>query len=404
MSARVAAGTGASEALEDSFEAGREAASTALDALGDVPLAEGRAVALLFASIAFDEAEVLRGVRSVVGAVPVVGCTTYSEATERGFSDDSAVVMLLAGEGLRVGYGVAEDLAADVEAAVTRAWDGALAMLGGEAPRLALTFPDAALVNEGERVVEALRAVGGGGLPIAGGAPGDGGRFQKTFQFAGDRVLTGSVPVVLLAGDFDAHVITRTGWSPIGEPVTVTRAERNLLARVDEMPAVEYVRRYTASLEPTVIGTYPLGLIDETATSRGRSHYVIRSPFFYDAARDGLVLGGVVRPGARVQIGRNSRDDVLASADDAASALRDALGGRAPAAVFFASCGARRLMLGHMTEREPRTITERVGASVPLAGFYSYGEIGAFDSGDPALSRLRYHNCTLVLCALAPRS
>lgn len=402
MSARVVAATGASEALEDSHAAGREAAAMALAGLGGVVPAPGRAVALLFVSIAFDLAEVLRGVREVLG-VPVVGCTTYSEATERGFCDDSVAVMLLAGDGLRVGYAVSDDLAADVDGAVARAWAAASAMLGGEAPRLALAFPDAALVNEGERVVDALAAVSGGTVPIAGGAPGDGGRFQQTFQAVDDRVYSGSLPLVLLGGDFDAHVITRTGWSPIGEPITVTKASGNRVSRVGNVPIVDYVKRYTASLEPAVIGTYPLGLIDETATSGGVSHYVIRSPFFYDAAHDALVLGGVVREGARVQLGRNSRDDVLASADDAATALRAAAGERTPAAVFFASCGARRLMLGHMTGREPETIVERLGAAVPLVGFYSYGEIGAFDSRDPALSRLRYHNCTLVLCALVPR-
>lgn len=401
MSARIVAATGASEALEDSYAAGREAASAALAGVGDVVPAPGRAVALLFASIAFDLAEVLRGVRDVLG-VPVIGCTTYSEATERGFFDDSVAVMLLAGDGLRVGYAVSEGLADDVEGAVARAWAAAAAMLG-EAPRLALAFPDAALINEGERVVDALAAVSGGAVPIAGGAPGDGGRFQKTWQAVDDRVYSGSLPLLLLGGDFDAHVITRTGWSPIGEPITVTRAAGNRISRVGNLPVVDYVNRYTASLEPAVLGTYPLGLVDETATSGGVSHYVIRSPFFYDAEHDALVLGGVVREGARVQLGRNSRDDVLASADDAATALRAAVGDRAPTAVFFASCGARRLMLGHMTGREPETLVERLGATVPLAGFYSYGEIGAFDSRDPALSALRYHNCTLVLCAIVAR-
>ncbi len=399
----VLAATGSSEALEDSFEAGREAASTALDGLKGAPLAAGRSVALLFASIAFDLAEVVRGMRSVIDA-PIIGCTTFSEATERGFADDSVVVMLLAGDGLAVGWSVAEGLADDVPGVVSRVWGEARAMLGDAEPRLALTFPDAALVNEGEAVVEALVATSGGAVPIAGGAPGDGGRFKGTFQVAGDRVYSGSMPLLLLGGDFDAHVITRTGWTPIGEPITVTRADRNLLLRVGNQSAVEYVRRYTASLEPAVIGTYPIGLIDETATSQGRSHYVIRSPFFYDAEHDALVRGGVVREGARVQIGRNSRDDVIASADEGAATLRAAVGDREPAAVFFASCGARRLMLGHMTERESATIVERVGPSVPMAGFYSYGEIGAFDSRDERLARLRYHNCTLVLCAIVPRA
>jgi hypothetical protein len=391
----VQAATGSSEAIEDAFAAGREAAAQALEGV----TLGARSVALLLASIELDLAEVLRGVRSVLD-VPVVGCTTYSEATDRGYFDDSVSLLLLTGDDLRFGVGLGEGVSADPEGAVARAWAEARAMLDGE-PAVAIALPDAALNYRGEVVTAALVRAAAGRCPVVGGCPGDGGRFRQTFQLFGDRVLTDALPVLLLGGGLTAHVVTRTGWTPMGEPGVATHAEANRLFRVDGQPSIAFLRRYIGDLDahPEVMGTYPIALMDETVERQGVTHYVIRSPFFYDAASDSVAYGGVIPAGARVQMGRSSPALILAGAADAADRLRHRVAGRDVLCAFFASCGARKLMLGLSTAQEAATVRDAL-PGVPLAGFYSFGEIGAFDSDDAALATARYHNCTLVLCAI----
>ncbi len=392
---RIQAATGSSEALEDGFVAGREAAA---QALGGVERG-ARSVVVVLCSVMFDLEAVLRGVRSVIDA-PVVGGTTYSEATDAGHTDDSVSLLLLTGDDLRFGVGLGEGLAADPQAAVDAAWSAAQAMLG-EAPSLAIALPDAALSHQGEAVADALLRHSGGRCPIVGGCTGDGGRFQQTFQLFGDRVLSDAIPLLLLGGGVTAHVVTRTGWTPMGEPGVVTRVEENRLFEIDGAPSIQFLRRYIGDFDvhPEVMGTYPIALMDETVERDGVTHYVIRSPFFYDAASDSIAYGGRIRQGSHVQMGRSSRDLILAGAGDAALQLRRRVERRRPLCLFFASCGARKLMLGLAVPKEAGALREAF-PGVPMLGFYSFGEIGAFDSDEPALARPRYHNCTLVVCAL----
>lgn len=394
----LVAATGQSEILEDSFRAGQEAAQRALEK-GALPL---RRACIAFVSAQFDPAEVLRGIRSVIDA-PLIGCTTFGEATDAGYTADSVSLMVIASDGLEVGLGVAEGLSKDPRGAVERAFAAARTGLKS-APGLAITFPDAALSYVGEQVVDALHEVCGRELVIAGGAPGDGGKFKQTFQLVGERVYSDSMPIMLLGGDVEAVSITRSAFQPMGVPGVVTKSEGGRLFAIDERPSIDFVRRYVGErLDPDIMATFPFGLLDHSPEENGHTHYVIRSPFFYDADSDSITLAGRVGEGSRVQLGRATREQILASAEEATSTLRDLLGDRKAAAVLFASCGARMMTLGVAVPKEVQALVRGFGSEVPIAGFYSYGEIGAFDSTRPALDRPRFHNCTLVECAIVER-
>lgn len=144
----------------------------------------------------------------------------------------------------------------------------------------------------------------------------------------------------------------------------------------------------------------PLALIDEAAEAHGQRFCVIRSPFFHDAETGSLAYTGRVGQGARVRLGHTARDLLLESARDAATRLGALQEGTSTLCVLVASCGGRKLMMGLDVAKEPHAITAALPPGLPVAGFYSYGEIGAFESSTPGLDRLRYHNCTLVLMAL----
>ena len=70
-------------------------------------------------------------------------------------------------------------------------------------------------------------------------------------------------------------------------------------------------------------------------------------------------------------------------------------------AVFlFFSCGGRKLVLGLKTPQEVQTLRGALPKDIPICGLYVYGEIAPIDSTDPNLNQVRFHNTTLVLCAL----
>jgi hypothetical protein len=361
---KLRAATASTEDLDDAFQAGQDLAQRILEktALG------GKSLGILFASIRFDHEALLRGIKSKLD-LPIVGCTTHSEATEDGFFDDSASLVVLTADSLAFGIGLGEGISKNPDAAVTAACDAAAAMLGS-APRLAIVLPDAALSYTGEVVLAKLRERFGVDVPIIGGLPGDGGRLKQTFQFFGERVTSDSIPVVLLGGDITPVVVTRSGWIPIGQKAIATKTRGTTLLEIDGRPAIEYLKRYVANVDdPEVLAMYPLAIVDGTLGVGMASYFVIRAPFFYDKATGAVTYGGSVAEGATVQLVKGTRDDIVAGAREAATVLAERLAGKEPSVVLFFSCAGRKLMLGMQTAREIEALTATF--DVPVAGFYA---------------------------------
>jgi len=384
----------ASENIEDARAAGVEVAEAAL---AQTSLAK-RSVGILLASIEVDREKLLEGIRSKLD-VPIIGCTTYSEATHAGYTEDSVTLFLLTSDTLEIGIGLGENLIYDIDGAVTKAWDDARRQLSSE-PRLAFVFPDAALIAKGELIVDALVKKSAGKIPIMGGCPGDGGAFKKTFQFANGQVYSDAIPILLLGGaDVEPVVITETGWEPMGVKGTATKVDGTRLLEVDGRPAIEYVGRYIANIDdPEVLGTFPIAVFDKDTAASSEPRYMLRSPFFYDKETGSVAYGGLIPEGCSLQMGRAYRDRVIASSKTAAEKVLEQK--RNPTCVFFASCGARKLVLGGAIQEEVNTLKAAFSDGTPIAGFYSYGEIGPFDSRQELTTRAQYHNCTLVVCAL----
>ncbi len=384
--------TAAVETFVDGHAAGVEVAKMVL---AHGPLAR-RSVAILLLTIEADVEAVAAGVRKTLG-VPLIGCTTYSEATGAGYTEESVTLLVLTSDTAEFGIGLGERLSTEGADAVGKGWDEAVGMLS-KPPRLVIAFPDGALSGRGELVVDALRAKTANRIPIVGACPGDGGAFKRTLQIFDDKVLSDAVPLLLVAGDdVVPAVVTRTGWEPIGAIGVATKASGAVLEEVDGAPALDFVARYVSEIDdPEILGTFPIALCDDDGT-----HYVVRSPFFADRAKGTVTYAAPIPVGAKIRMGRAYREQVVASASDAARAILGARGGTPPSCVFFASCGARKLVLGAAVDREVDALKKVFGDDVPIAGFYSYGEIGPLDEpANGGTIDTRYHNCTLVLCAL----
>jgi hypothetical protein len=356
-------------------------------------------VGILFCSSDFNLTELASALQSRL-AFPLLGCTTYSEATEDGYTTASASLMVLTSDALAIGIGLGEGLRADVAGAVGNAYDEARAALGSE-PKLIITFPDAGLACLGEDVILEIEKKNAGRAPVFGGCPADGGKYQQTFQICGGKVYSDSIPILMLGGDINPIIVTRSGWIPLGARARATKVSGNRLLEVDGQPAIEYLQRYIgATDDPDVLGTYPIAMLDERLGEDAGRFFVMRSPFSYDKESGSIELGGQILPGAVIQLARGTRDDILGGVSAAVSKLAERAGGRELACVLFVSCGARKLMLGMAAEREVSLIRGALPGGLPIAGFYSYGEIGAIDSMDERLRDTRYHNTTLVLCAI----
>ena len=114
MATRMATGVGKGAA----WECGRSAAEAALAELGGNARPD---LVVVFASPHHDHGEVLKGVRTVTGAAPLIGCSSAGEFTEKGVLSGSVVVSVVSSDSMRFTVGCGRRLKESLSRAVAEA-------------------------------------------------------------------------------------------------------------------------------------------------------------------------------------------------------------------------------------------------------------------------------------------
>ena len=100
------------------------------------------------------------------------------------------------------------------------------------------------LLNNGNDVLDGISSVNNT-IPVSGGMAGDNGAFAKTFVFDNTGVYeNGAVAVSLNSKCLKVLTNYQLNWQPIGNFMTVTKAEKNRLYEIDGIPASDIYRKY----------------------------------------------------------------------------------------------------------------------------------------------------------------
>jgi hypothetical protein len=381
----------ATSTSRDGVDAGRRAASEALERLGAAP-----DLVLVFATAGYELTEVLRGVRAMTGDAPLSGCSCEGIITQAGSNEGSHAlcVMALASKRLRfTTFNVrglsagskrcGEELAARVNAA------------GGG--KLLVVFPDG-LTLQSRQFLSSLEDGLAQPTPIVGGSAGEMLRFEHTYQFTGGEVLEDSVSAVLVDGDFEPVVEVSHGCDLIGTERTVTRADGALLHEIDRRPAWDVLREYLdADIEDLTALAVSYSCLAEKIPGGGPyGSHAIRVPLGLRKETGTLVVPGEIAEGTPIHVARRDPDAVRENALACVERIRARRPGEDPIFVWqFDCCGRGALLYGEGTNRDLiHPILRAIGDRTPLAGFHSYGEIA------PVGGRACFHNYTVVLCAL----
>ncbi|TSC56180.1 MAG: hypothetical protein Greene041639_393 [Parcubacteria group bacterium Greene0416_39] len=388
----IKAGVGLSQNLADHKEAGKEAARTALEKLA------GQKPDILFAysSIQYDQEAVLKGVREVVGDALVVGGSAAGEITSFSTVFDGVNAMAIASDSIQFVTGIGEGVSKDSFGAGAKAAKAVLEKGGGQKPDLFIMLPDG-MTGNGAAIVDGVKSVLGENASIVGGSLGDDYRFQKTFEYYQDQVLTDVVVGVGLYGKFSYGFGIKHGWEPIGLPLKVTKAEGAVLKEVDGKPALnvyeEYFGKDAAELvkEPLarMAYTYPIGL-----TVEGSDELLIRDPVIANEKGE-ITMAAAIPQGTTIRLMIGDRDKAIAAAKEAAEVAIDQLNKAKPGFILMFNCMARNKLLGVRCHEENQTVLGVIGKDVPMVGFYTYGEQGPLlgKKGTPAY----FHNETMTL-------
>lgn len=345
--------------------------------------------ALVFCSPDIDHEKVLRGVCGTFPGIQLIGCSTGGTGSNiYDFREDSVLLALLGSDDIGMHAGVGRGVAFAPERAAREAVEQALEGVA-DPPCLGITTPESLGVS-GAAVVRGLAAaIGDPHFPIFGGTASDGWRFKKTMQFCGDQVLQDAAPVLLFTGPLLHASGIASGWRSVGRSGRVTAVQKERVYTIDEQPAVRFYEHYFGGWSTGPAAEFPLAVYE---TDRA----YLRAPLKHHSADGSISFAGDLPEGARVKLSEASTDDVIAAAERSILTALSAYPGRTPECGFFVSCAARQELLGTRTPNELRTVRRVIGPSLPLFGFYGYGEIGPLEPQ----GRAYFHNETFVSLVL----
>ena len=396
----IKAGVGLEQGT-DSYVVGTNACQGAIDELGGAKAD----LLVVFSSSKYDQEKVLEGVRSVSGEALLVGSSTAGEITTKGPSKENSVaVMAVSAPNVKFFAGVGEDIAKDNRVAGKKAAEE-VKKQAGEALKAFIMLPDV-LTGNGAEIVRGVLETLGEHFLVVGGASGDDFEFKKTYQYLNDRVYSGAVVGLGLTGDFKIGIGVKHGWIPVGESFTVTKSSGSVLHEINNKPAIKIYEDYFGEEEAKVLRTetlaklaitYPIGM-----KVAGSDELLIRDPITVDE-KGSITCAAEIPEGSEVRLMIGSREEAVKSAKVAAENALSQLDGSQPKAIIIFNCIARNKLFGERSGEEIDAIQSVLGSSVPLIGFYTYGEQAPLGGEVRNISKCNpaFHNETVVICVLA---
>lgn len=232
-------------------------------------------------------------------------------------------------------------------------------------------------------------------VSITGGMCGDDARFQKTLSSYKENPKEGEVILIGFYGEtLDISFASYGGWIPFGPERLITKSEANILYEIDGQPALDLYKNYLGEKSkdlPQASLLFPLNV-----TPEDKKEPVVRTILNINNEDNSMILAGDVPMNSRVQLMMASVDGI---ANGASIAAEFAMKSRkhTPEIAIIVSCIGRKLVMNQRVEEEIEQVRECIGERIPIAGFYSYGEMAPFNGNISC----ELHNQTMTLTLIS---
>ena len=172
------------------------------------------------------------------------------------------------------------------------------------------SFPIEGFVEESDVVLSGLPLAGG--LAIGGQGPG------STRLLIDGRVVDRGAVGVVIGGGVEVSTFVSQGCRPVGNPMTITKCEGNVLLELAGRPALMRLEDLLLSLSPEDQAIATTGLTmgvarDEYRDEMGQGDFLVRNVIRVDAERRAIVVADVFEVGQTVQF--QLRDAAAATSD-----------------------------------------------------------------------------------------
>lgn len=235
-------------------------------------------------------------------------------------------------------------------------------------------------------------------VPVFGGmAKGPDGEAEA-WVFCDDKVVQGGVAIAL-QGDIAVHAVVSQGCKPIGEPLTVTHAERNVLLTLGSRPAYEVLSDVYKELSDTereqARGHLFAGIaVSEYLEDYKRGDFLVRNIIGADPKSGAVAINAVPRVGQTLQY--QLRDSRVAT-DELRRLLRAQVAQPVPApyAALLCTCHGRGKGLFGGPNHDAGLVNEFY-PGLPVAGLFANVQLG------PVGDRSFAHGYTASLGLIGP--
>jgi small ligand-binding sensory domain FIST len=256
------------------------------------------------------------------------------------------------------------------------AWESVLEVRAAERPHF-LLLPDPFSFDP-EPLLHALDRFYPDGRKIGGLASG-GRQLGANALFLAGHVHRSGLVGVSLCGDIEVDTIVAQGCRPIGQPMFVTRSDRNIIWELDGRRPLDVLQQLHETLDQRdrALARHSLfvGIVmNEDQQQYEQGDFLIRNLVGVDAASGALAVGALIEDNSVVQFHLR---DAKTSAEDLEELLtryERRPGTRPRGSLLFSCLGRGRFLYGepdHDTDAFRRHLGE-----IPLGGFFCNGEIG----------------------------
>lgn len=265
----------------------------------------------------------------------------------------------------------------------------------GERPALMMSFLSAKRPVSGDDYLRTMDELSGGVPNFGAVTTGDDEVGSNVYAICGDSAMADGFALLMLIGDVQASY----GFSNyradklLQKVATVTGADGVTVRELNGEPAAHYLGKNDIPLgtdRPDEVSNVPF-----LCRFPGESRLIGRTLGGFDDMGH-LHFLGEIPEGSLFRVGTASVEDILSTSLDA---IREALTDhRKPALLLAFSCVGRYITLGLRSDSELEYLSGAIPRGVPYLACYGGGEICPVGVGDGLINR--YHNASLVICAL----
>jgi len=320
--------------------------------------------------------------------IDIAGGTTCGEFADDEIFEKSIVVMLtdMNKNHYRIYFDEISDYSGSFEAGQ------ALATYSKEHFKTPAYISMLSLIINGEKLVDGIHDILQNDFSIFGGMSGDDATMVATYAFTNDKSANnGLVTVVIDTDKVAVKGLAICGWEPLGGTNLITKAEGNVIYTINDKPALDTFKAFFGEYHSVneSDGTVAIATAQYPIQIKRENGYVLRAPLNANEEDGSLIMAGPIKKGEEFRFSIAPGFEIIEETIDGFKTFKDT-NGEVDALILF-SCMARHLSLGPLVEQEIEGINELWDA--PLAGFFTYGEIGSNING---ASYYYNETCSLV--------